>query len=119
MSAAREPLSAMDLLVAGVAMVASVALLTSPFVVAPSFGAMYADFATELPLATELALAPWPSPLSGAGLAALTVLALGRRDVLHRRVLLAASALGGALLLGALGYALYLPLYQLTGAISA
>lgn len=115
---AREPLSAMDLLAAGFAIVASVALLASAFVVAPSFGAMYGELTTELPLATELALAWWPSPLLGAGLAALTVGALRRRDVLHRRVLLAVSALGGALLLGALGYALYLPIDQLAGVVS-
>jgi hypothetical protein len=119
MTDAREPFSAMDLLVAGVAALTSAALRAAPVVVAPSIAAMYRDFATELPLATELALAWWPSPLCGLGLAALTVQALRRLDVLHRRVLLAASALGGFLLLGALWYALYLPLHQLAGAISA
>jgi type II secretory pathway component PulF len=115
----REPFSAMDLLVAGLAAIASAALLASPFVVAPSMAAMYRDFATELPWATELALAWWPSPLSGLALAGLVALALSRGDALHRRALLAASALLGLVLVGALWYALYLPLYQLAGAISA
>jgi len=115
----REPFSAMDILVAGVAAIASVALVASPFAVAPPMAAMYRDFATELPWATELALAWWPSPLSGLALTALVALALSRGDVLHRRVLLAASALLGVVLVGALWYALYLPLHQLACAISA
>lgn len=114
----REPFSAMDILVAGVAALASVALLASPFAIAPAFAAMYRDFAAELPLPTRLALAWWPSPLTGLGLAALVALGLSRADVLHRRLLLAGSALGGLLLAGGLWYALYLPLYQLTGNIS-
>lgn len=114
----REPLSAMDLLVVAVAALASVALIAAPFTVGPAFEGMYRDFAAELPLATELALAWWPSPLAGLGLAGLVTLGVSRGDALHRRLLLAGSALGGLVLIGALGYALYLPLYQLAGAIS-
>lgn len=119
MDDAGEPLSVMDILAAGVAALASVALVLSPLLVAPSMEAAYRGFTTELPLATRLALAWWPSPALGALIAALLVLAVRSRDLLRRRLVLAAGALAGCLFVIALVWALYLPVFALAGRIGS
>jgi type II secretory pathway component PulF len=113
----RTPFSLLDLLAAAAGLLSSVVLALLPFVVAPGIAALYADFEATLPLATRVALAPWPSPMLGLLLAALVVAAVVRRDPVHRRWMLASGALGGALAIGALWYALYLPLFELSDSI--
>lgn len=107
----------MDVIVALIAAAAACALVAIPFA-APALAASYRDFAAELPWATELALAPWASPSIAVGVIAGAAFALLRTDVVHRRLLLAASALGGCVSVAAFWYALYLPLFELSGAIA-
>ncbi len=90
--------------------------LLFPFVIAPSFKAMFADFGGHLPSLTRLGLTAWfPMML---GLMPLTELAAGlvlklkpsaRRAVLASAVL--ASAGSSALCL----YSMYAPLFSLSG----
>lgn len=109
----------MDILVALVGGLTACALFAMPFVMGPPLVDAYRELSAELPWPTELALAFWPSPLLGVGVATLVALAFRREDVVHRRLLLAASALAGCVAVGAVWYALHLPLYEIAGAIRA
>ncbi len=88
-------------------------------VVGSEFRSMYGGFGAELPMLTRLVVQPWCAPalalLPACGLAVALVPRLSLRD---RRLSIVLAFIVGAATLGACVGAVYLPVFQLGGAIS-
>ena len=113
-------LTALDWVGVALTALVTIALLAFPFVVTPSFAEMFREFGnTELPVITRLALAPWPGVVLGLVVGATTVTAVATSGwaLGVRRALIATAFLSGALALATLIYAMYAPIFALSGNI--
>lgn len=115
----RSDLTALDWIAVVAALFFSSALFLFPVVVAPAFARMFQELGGELPWATRLVLAGWPTPLFGLVPVGLVGVALfQRRWSLGRARLLTVLAFLTALAGGAAAFAaLYLPIFALAGNI--
>lgn len=117
----RPKVGALDGVLVGVGTVALALLLVLQGIVAPTFASMFRDFGGELPALTRLALG-WSLAGVGGALwlactAAGTALLLAGHRTAGRTALTAAVLLTFAAS-GVLLVALYLPVFQLAGAVA-
>lgn len=115
MSTTRPPLGTLGIVFACTSGAALVGLAVTRFFVVPSFVSMFQDFGGELPWITQAAIEPGVS----ATLAGLS-LALCGTGLWRRRVsLLVVSTVLAALAIVFTVVALYAPIFELAGAVSA
>ncbi|MBN2494151.1 MAG: hypothetical protein JXR96_06140 [Deltaproteobacteria bacterium] len=115
-----DALSALDWIGLALSAMAATALVVAPWTAGPSFRAMFADFACELPALTELCLSVWFPPSLAVPAIALAVAALtGRRSTWLRRVLIAGAFFAALAGLAAFACGLYAPIFDLAGAVQA
>ena len=89
-----------------------------PFLVAPRFAKMFADFGGELPDLTQLSLTTWFPLMLGLNSASVAFHALSQKHTLARRRLLIAAAFVVALVASAICIgSMYLPIFALAGQI--
>ena len=114
----RDPLEAVDWVLyalVGLGLLATAVWL--PLHVVPSFSRMFSDFGGTLPRLTRLAIIRWPVPLSALPAALLLLRSLDRPFARIRRICLGAALAWLALAFFGWMAALYLPIWQLAGAI--
>ncbi len=95
-------------------------ILAFPFLVAPSFAAMFRDFGgfNSLPALTKLVLTRWFPLTLGATAAIGPVLAcVPSIPAVHRRWVLVASFVFGCAAMGVCVVGMYAPIFALAGAI--
>lgn len=122
--ATSESFSALDWIGVGLNAMEATALVAFPFVVAPSFQAMFADFGSRssLPALTRLALTPWPGLALGLMVAALTAIVgvfRGPDTIALRRGFVVVGFVVGALGIVGLLYGMYAPIFAVAGKIKA
>lgn len=94
--------------------------LVFPFLIAPVYGKMFADFGGVLPVVTRLALTRWFPFVVGMPAFLPLALALDARRALgERRVLLVVGLIVAVAGAGLLVFAMYSPIWQLTNSIDA
>lgn len=118
---AKPAMASLDGVLISIGMLALALLLVLQGVVAPTFASMFRDFGGELPALTRLALG-WSLAGVGAGLW-LVCTSAGTALVLTGHRAAGRTALAAAILLtfaasGLLLVALYLPVFQIAGAVA-
>jgi len=107
-----------DWLAVGAVGLAVLFCLQWPFLAAPQFAKMFADFGGELPDLTQLALTTWFPLMLGLNPASVVFHALSQKHTLARRRLLIGAALVLSLGFNALLLvAMYLPIFSIAGKI--
>lgn len=118
-NSAPRPLHPLEWIALGLATLVMLAILATTLAI-PSYVSMYADFGTELPVATRVAAQRWvPSALASIPMIAMSAGLIVRRSILARRLLIGVALASAALAFAALWWALYLPIFSVAGAISA
>lgn len=112
-------LSALDWIAAGLGLLLAGVLVVFAVVHIPRFRGMFADVGAELPWVTRVVLSAWPPLLVSALAVGLTIagLALTHHALGLRRALLVAAFFVPLLGLGLCLAGVYLPIFQLAGAV--
>jgi len=117
-----DSFTSLDWIGVGLSALTAVVLLAFPFVVAPAFAGMFAEFGatSALPTITRVGLTPWPGLALGLMVTTTTVTAAvlrGPDTIGLRRGLVVGGFFGGALGLVGLLYAMYAPMFDVAGKI--
>jgi hypothetical protein len=117
-----EPFTALDWIAVVLTGLGVAGLVAFPFVVAPAFETMFAEFGNmSLPRITNLALRPWAAPTLGLLAASPTAVALAMRHpdtLVVRRGLVVLGFFGVAGALALMVYGLYVPIVDLAQKIA-
>jgi hypothetical protein len=119
-----DEFTTLDWIGVGLNAMAAAALFAFPFVVAPTFAGMFADFGAKsaLPAITRVAMTPWPSLALGLMVSTLTAMVgvlRGADRIALRRGLVVVAFFVGAIGIVALLSAMYAPILDLAGKIKA